>query len=137
MKTKLKYILCLLRGAFSSSKEDKNIFNVENISDLRVEQTRDAELLLGHPEGQGVVAEDVAGLEALHAAAQQPGPEVINQGAEGDPVPPALVHIQDVHIFIESRHAPAPDLREKIFVIVSSSNKYSYIKVCVGVSACE
>jgi len=78
---------------------------------LRVEQAGDAELLLGDPEGQAVVVQDVARVETLHTAAQQAGPEVVNQGAEGDPVPPALVHVQDVHILIERSHTPAPDLQ--------------------------
>ena len=89
----------------------------QSISDLRVEQAGDAELLLGDPEGQAVVVQDVAGVETLHTAAQQAGPEVVNQGAEGDPVPPALVHVQDVHILIERSHTPAPDLGEKCTLV--------------------
>ena len=85
------------------------------IPDLRVEQTRDTELLLGDSEGELVVVKHGPGLETLHGAPQQPGPEVVDEGAECDPVPPAQVHVQDVDILIARSHPSTPDLGQILF----------------------
>ena len=114
----------IVRETCSLTKHKSNTAQYLSISDLRVEQAGDAELLLGHSEGQAVVVQDVARVETLNTAAQQAGPEVVYQGAEGDPVPPALVHVQDVHILIERSHASAPDLGEKYTLVTELGYHY-------------
>ena len=39
-------------------------------------------------------------------------PEVVYDGTEGEAVPPAAVHVQDVHVVVGRSHAPAPDLTQ-------------------------
>ena len=41
---------------------------------------------------------------------------MVYDGTEGEAVPPAAVHVQDVHVVVGGSHAPAPDLtQQKIF----------------------
>ena len=77
---------------------------------LWVEEAGNAELLLSHPVGEGVVPQHV--LPAQAGELDELRPEVVDEGAEGEPVPPAGVHVDDVDILVGVRHPTTPDLRK-------------------------
>ena len=52
-------------------------------------------------------------------------PEVVYDGTEGEAVPPAAVHVQDVHVVVGGSHAPAPDLTHNTIRKYLSATKIS------------
>ena len=76
---------------------------------LGVQQGRDAKLLLGHVEGQAVVAEHVVRVQAVEV--NEVGVVVVDDGAETEAIPPACGHVDDVDILVLRRDPLGPGLQ--------------------------
>lgn len=59
---------------------------------------------LGDPEGQLVVAVHVVGVEAVEV--DEVWPEVVDDGAEAEPVPPRRRHVDDVDLAVGDMLTP-------------------------------
>ena len=66
-------------------------------------------MLLGNGEGKFIIAKDVFWIEALEV--DELGAEVVDDGAEAQPAPPAGGHVEDVDVGVPLRHPLAPRLQ--------------------------
>jgi len=95
--------LCQISG----HRELVRLFAVDHV--LRIEQSWNSQLGFSHTEGVGVVLPDVGRFEDL--VVKQVGPEVVNDGVEGQTIPEAVTQIVDVDIVILGGHLGAPYLQ--------------------------
>ena len=80
-------------------------------SHLRIQKAWYSHLLFSNLVSQLIVLEYVLTFEA--AVVDEVGSEVMDHGTEGETVPPAGVHVYDVHILIARCHSSTPDLETK------------------------
>ena len=80
-------------------------------SHLRIKKTWYSHLLFSNLVRQLIVLEYVLAFEA--GVVDEVGPEVMDHCTEGETIPPAGVHVYDVHILIARCHSSTPDLETK------------------------
>jgi len=75
---------------------------------FRIEEGGDVEGFLGQAEGVCVVLPDVGRVQRV--VVEEVGPEVVDDGVEGQAVPEGGAQVGDVDVWIIGRHLAAPNL---------------------------